>query len=190
MICAAYPVPNLRQHLRETRQKCVIDAAGKGSKTDPVQKCSARRDLMPHWHIRCVFWCRKEVNLLKRKPTIASTELIAKLQGGYYVATGIWPLLSMRTFEAITGPKVDKWLVKTVGVLVSVIGATLWVGGTRRQVAPELKLLAMGSAAGLTAIEIVYVARRRISPIYLLDAALEAVIVACWIAANGRRKSA
>jgi hypothetical protein len=92
---------------------------------------------------------------LKRKPTIASTELIAKLQGGYYVATGIWPLLSMRTFEAITGPKVDKWLVKTVGTLVSVIGATLWVGGTRRQVAPELKLLAMGSAAGLTAIEIV-----------------------------------
>jgi tetrahydromethanopterin S-methyltransferase subunit C len=94
----------------------------------------------------------------------------------------------MRSFEAITGPKVDKWLVKTVGVLVSVIGATLWVGGTRRQIAPELKLLATGSAAGLTGIEIVYVAKRRISPIYLLDAALEAVIVAYWKTASSRQK--
>ena len=127
---------------------------------------------------------------MKRKRSVASPELIAKLQGGYYVATGIWPLVSIRTFEAITGPKVDKWLVKTVGVLVSVIGATLWVGGTRRRIAPELKLLAMGSAAGLTAIDIVYVARGRISPIYLLDAALEAAIVAFWKAANVRRKSA
>jgi hypothetical protein len=127
---------------------------------------------------------------LKRKASIASPELIAKLQGGYYVATGIWPLLSMRSFEAITGPKVDKWLVKTVGVLVSVIGVTLWVGGTRRQIAAELKILATGSAAGLTAIDIVYVAKRRISPIYLLDAALEAMIVGCWKTASSRRKSA
>lgn len=105
------------------------------------------------------------------------------------MATGIWPLVSMRSFEAITGPKVDKWLVKTVGVLVSVIGATLWVGGTRGQTGPELKLLAMGSAAGLTAIDIVYVAKGRISPVYLLDAALEAVIVGCWKTATDRRKS-
>ena len=125
---------------------------------------------------------------MKRKRSVPSLELIAKLQGGYYAATGIWPLVSIRTFEAITGPKVDKWLVKTVGVLVSVIGATLWVGGTRRRIALELKLLATGSAAGLTAIDIVYVARGRISPIYLLDAALEAAIVAFWKAANVRRR--
>jgi hypothetical protein len=50
--------------------------------------------------------------------------------------------------------------------------------------------LATDSAAGLTAIDIVYVAKRRISPIYLPDAALEAAIVACWKAVNGRRKGA
>jgi hypothetical protein len=127
---------------------------------------------------------------LKRKCSVASTEVIGELQGGYYVATGMWPLLSMRSFEAITGPKVDKWLVKTVGVLVSVIGVTLWVGARRRQVTPELKLLATGSAAGLIGIEIVYVAKRRISPIYLLDAVLEAAIVGCWKAATSRRKNA
>jgi hypothetical protein len=125
----------------------------------------------------------KEV-LCLRKRSVVSQQLICQLQGGYYVATGIWPLVSMRSFEATTGPKVDKWLVKTVGVLVSVIGATLWVGGTRRQSGPELKLLAKGSAAGLTAIDIVYVAKGRISPIYLLDAVLEAAIVGCWKTAN------
>jgi hypothetical protein len=123
-----------------------------------------------------------------KKRDFPSPQIIAELQGGYYLTTGIWPLVSMRSFEAITGPKVDKWLVKTVGVLVSIIGATLWVGATRRQIAPELKLLAAGSAAGLTAIDVVYVAKGQISPIYLLDAALEAAIVGYWEMATDRRK--
>jgi hypothetical protein len=34
-------------------------------------------------------------------------------QGAYHLVTGVWPLVSMRTFASVTGPKVDKWLVKT-----------------------------------------------------------------------------
>jgi hypothetical protein len=41
----------------------------------------------------------------------------ALLQGGYFLFTGIWPLVSRRTFEAVTGPKKDFWLAQTVGVL-------------------------------------------------------------------------
>jgi hypothetical protein len=33
-------------------------------------------------------------------------------QDPFYFGSGVWPLLSMRTF--VTGPKTDKWLVKTV----------------------------------------------------------------------------
>jgi len=73
-------------------------------------------------------------------------------QGIYYVATGVWPLVSIRSFEAVTGPKTDRWLVKTVGVLVSVIGLVLVVAGRRRRVTPEATLLAASSAAGLAAI--------------------------------------
>ncbi|MGH7661110.1 MAG: hypothetical protein ACRENA_09390 [Vulcanimicrobiaceae bacterium] len=47
---------------------------------------------------------------------------VLKLQAGYYIATGIWPLLSMRSFEAITGPKTDRWLVRMVGLLAATIG--------------------------------------------------------------------
>src|SRR5690606_40344593 len=53
----------------------------------------------------------------------------------------------------------------------------------RRRVSPEVRLLAVGSAAGLAAIDVVYVARRRISLIYLLDALGEVILIGAWVAA-------
>jgi hypothetical protein len=103
---------------------------------------------------------------------------LARLQGLYFLATGVWPLLSMRTFEAVTGPKVDRWLVKTVGVLIGVIGASLVLGA--RRPAPATTVLAVGSAAGLGAIDTIYATRGRISSVYLLDAVLEALLLAAW----------
>src|ERR687889_207512 len=91
---------------------------------------------------------------------------LALVQAGYYVLSGVWPLLHLRSFERVTGPKADGWLVKTVGVLV--IGGALGLAGWRRRVSPEVALVAAGSAAGLAAIDVVYVGRRRISPVYLL----------------------
>ena len=52
-------------------------------------------------------------------------------QGAYYVATGIWSWVSLRTFEVVTGPKVDDWLVQTVGALAAAIGDTLLVAERR-----------------------------------------------------------
>ena len=101
-------------------------------------------------------------------------------QGAYYVITGVWPLVSIGTFQKVTGPKTDLWLVKTVGVVVGVTGGVLAGAGPRRQTAPEIPLLAVGSAAGLTGIDVVYVWRRRISRIYLLDAVAELALIAGW----------
>ncbi|MDP9375197.1 MAG: hypothetical protein M3Q65_22650 [Chloroflexota bacterium] len=105
---------------------------------------------------------------------------LALVQGVYYLVTGIWPLVSIGTFQKVTGPKVDLWLVKTAGVLITAIGAALVSAGVRKQLAVEIPLLAVGSAAGLTGIEVVYVARKRISPVYLLDAAAEVVLILGW----------
>src|SRR5207245_10216197 len=107
-------------------------------------------------------------------------------QGTYYLMTGVWPLISMRTFEAVTGPKTDHWLVKTIGVLVAVIGAVLLLAGFRSQFNLEIVVLAVASALGLTGIDIWYVARKVIPPIYLLDAVAELLLVALWIIAVGR----
>jgi hypothetical protein len=107
--------------------------------------------------------------------------LVALAQAFYFSLTGIWPLVSMATFEAVTGPKFDDWLVKTVGVLVSVIGGVLAVAGLRRAITLEILLLAVGSAVALAGIDVVYVAKRRISPVYLLDALAEVILIALWI---------
>jgi hypothetical protein len=111
---------------------------------------------------------------------------IASLQGTYFLATGIWPLVSRRTFERVTGPKVDFWLAQTVGVLVASIGTSLLVGARRRKIDPELEILAVSSAAGLAAIDVIFSLRGRISRIYLLDAAGESAIVASWVLGASR----
>jgi hypothetical protein len=122
------------------------------------------------------------------QPEERSRAWLACIQGVVYLATGVWPLVSMRTFERVTGPKVDRWLVKTVGVLVTVIGGVLIVAGRRRTVSDELLLLAAGSAAGLAGIDVVYSTRGRISKVYLLDALGELALVAGWL--RLRRRSA
>jgi hypothetical protein len=114
-----------------------------------------------------------------------------RVQSAYYVATGLLPFVSRRAFEAVTGPKTEWWLVQTVGALVTVTGATLARAVARRRVTPEVLALAVGNAAALAAIDVVYVARRRIRAVYLLDAALEAgLVVMLTRSRNGRQRSA
>ena len=128
-----------------------------------------------------------------RKPegTSAASPFFAYLsmaQGLYYVTTSLWSLLSVGTFQRVTGPKTDVWLVKTVGVLVGAIGLALGVAGFRREKTPEIGLLGAASAAGLAGIDAYYAGRRRISAVYLLDAVAELVLLALWLYVLGRGK--
>ena len=106
-------------------------------------------------------------------------------QGAYYLATGIWPLLSPGTFQAVTGPKRELWLTKTVGALAAVTGGVLSYAGVRGRRPSEVAMLAVGMAGAFAAVDIVYVAKRRISPVYLVDAALQLGIAATWIFGRG-----
>jgi hypothetical protein len=114
------------------------------------------------------------------KPT--RTALLA--HGGYYLATGVAPFVSRRAFEAVTGPKREWWLVETVGVLVAAVGTGLLGAAVRDRVTPELEIIATGCAAGLAGIDVVYVARRRIAPTYLIDAAIEIALIAAHVRAR------
>ncbi|HKP51718.1 MAG TPA: hypothetical protein VJ183_03605 [Chloroflexia bacterium] len=109
------------------------------------------------------------------------SQLTALGQGAYYALTGIWAIVHIKSFQKVTGPKTDIWLVKTVGALVIAIGAALGMAGLRRNETAEIAVLGTGSAAALGAIDVVYVARKSISPIYLLDAIAEAGIIAMWV---------
>ncbi len=98
-------------------------------------------------------------------------------QSAYYVATGVFPFLSRRGFEALTGPKREWWLVQTVGAVVAVIGCAVASAVRHDRVTTETVALAAGSAASLAAIDVVYVVRRRIAPTYLIDAVVQVVFL-------------
>ena len=104
----------------------------------------------------------------------------ARLQGVFYLATGLWPIVHLKSFEAVTGPKVDKWLVKTIGGLIAVVGTALLVGAGERS--RGLKVLGIGSALALGASDAIYSLRGRISKVYLADAAAEAGVIGLWTA--------
>ena len=123
--------------------------------------------------------------------------VLCAVQGVYYLVTGVWPLVSIDTFQMVTGPKTDHlvtgresdhWLVNTVAVLVTSNALVLLLAAWRNRPSPEVVLLAVGSALGLTAIDVVYVARDVIRPIYLADAALEIVFVVAWLRVAARMR--
>lgn len=106
---------------------------------------------------------------------------VALLQGIFYLLTGLWGVVHRSSFEQVTGPKTDYWLVRTVGALVAVTGIVLLVAVSQERLPLEVFLLAVSNAAALTAIDVVYVTRERIARVYLLDAATEVVLIVAWL---------
>src|SRR5688572_1280353 len=98
-------------------------------------------------------WTRREGS-----KTVGAFRVLCLVQGFYFLVTGVWPLVSIDTFQAVTGPKTDHlvtgregdhWLVNTVAVLVTADALVLLLATWRGRPSPEVALLALGSAAGL-----------------------------------------
>lgn len=118
-----------------------------------------------------------------------STTVLYAVQATYYGLTGLWPLIHIDSFKAVTGEKTDNlptgldadhWLVMTVGVLVTAIALGLATAAIRRTHSVEMVVVAIGAAVGLTGIDVVYVLRNVIQPIYLVDAVLQVLLIAAW----------
>jgi hypothetical protein len=105
------------------------------------------------------------------------TRSVLQGQAAYYIASGTFPFVSMRLFERVTGKKYDRWLVQMVGLLAMSIGVSLLAGTLKKRVKQPTLTLAVTSALSFAGIDIVHVARKRISPIYLADAAAELAIL-------------
>lgn len=108
------------------------------------------------------------------------------IQAAYYLASGMFPLVSRRGFEALTGPKRDWWLVQMVGLLAVSAGAVLASGVKAREPSSETLLLSALSAASFAAIDAIYGLNRTISPIYLADAAVELALCAAVLTPTRR----
>ena len=98
--------------------------------------------------------------------------LITRLQGAYYVATGLWSLVHYRSFEAISGRKREPWLVRTVGLLVVANG--IWL--VRHAGSRATRELADAAAASLAVADVLAV-RSGQRWVYLGDAAVECLLI-------------
>ena len=116
--------------------------------------------------------------------------LLATFQGLYYLLTGLWPVVDLDSFQAVTGGKTDLWLVKTIGLLIAVIGAAIFRARNRPALFPEILILAAGSALALGSVDVLYSLRGVISKVYLLDAPVEAALVAAWAVIWARQQRA
>jgi hypothetical protein len=119
----------------------------------------------------------------------AASVTARRAQGTWYVVTGVWPILSFRTFEAVVGPKPDRFQTQATGLVFVAVGLALqpWrndpypdTSGQDVALSGTARLLAVATAGLTAAIELAY--RRKVRPVFLADAALETVFAAAALA--------
>jgi hypothetical protein len=99
------------------------------------------------------------------------------IQGTYYLITGLWPLINIQSFLAVTGCKTDLWLVKTFGITLACIGATILMSGREKAVNFPILFLSLATAASLTCSDFYYSLKEIISWVYLIDGSVEILLV-------------
>jgi len=97
--------------------------------------------------------------------------IVTCVQGIYYLITGIWPMVHMESFVAVTGPKTDYWLVRMVALLSISIGAAI----LSQKRGPYV--LHFCAALSFIAIDCYYALNDVIWDIYLADAVAQAVVI-------------
>lgn len=109
---------------------------------------------------------------------------LARGHGWFNIVGGVWPLLHLRSFEAVLGPKVDRWLVRTVAGLMVVNGVVQVSAGSSTDALAQARRIGIGTALTLGTIDLVYAPRGRISRLYLVDAVVEGAWVLAWLSAG------
>jgi hypothetical protein len=109
---------------------------------------------------------------------------VARGHGLFNIVGGAWPLLHLPSFEAVLGPKVDRWLVRTVAGLMIVNGAVQVSVGSSPEALQQASRIGIGTALTLGTIDVVYAPRGRISKVYLVDALLEGAWILAWLHAR------
>jgi hypothetical protein len=103
------------------------------------------------------------------------------IEGIFYLLMGLWPLLHMLSFQKVTGPKTDLWLMITVGGFLCVYGLAFLLESRRPVISNSVMCLAVGIPLVLLWVDVYYVYGGVISAVYMIDALLENIIVFSWL---------
>ncbi|MEU1851494.1 hypothetical protein ABZ499_20005 [Streptomyces sp. NPDC019990] len=117
------------------------------------------------------------------------THTLAVAHGAFNIAGGLWPLLHLRSFEWVFGPKTDVWLQMTTGGLLASAGVAQLAAAGDAQGPAHARRIGLGTALTLLAVDLVYVPKGRIRPTYLLDAAMQTGWIAAWLRPSPARST-
>lgn len=106
---------------------------------------------------------------------------LALAQGLYDLVGGLWPLLHFRSFEEVTGPKVDHWLVRTVAGMLVVMGVVLLRDAYRNRVPDSMRTMAGGLSGVLAIVALISSVGGWISWTYFLDGLIHLSFALGWI---------
>jgi hypothetical protein len=106
--------------------------------------------------------------------------ILAVAQVVYIAVTALWPLVDIKSFMEITGPKTDVWLVKTVAALLLPISLTMSTLLYTARDQRSLFVLGASTAAAFLVVDLYYSLNDVISDIYLLDAVIEFFFLIGW----------
>jgi hypothetical protein len=103
---------------------------------------------------------------------------LAKIHAIINFFSGAWPALHLRSFEKVTGPKQDEWLVKTISWLFILSSVALWKASKDE----DVRVLGIGWPAIIGGADIYYALfKNRIKKVYLIDAAVQMSILTAWL---------
>ncbi|MEU0404094.1 hypothetical protein ABZ318_28470 [Streptomyces sp. NPDC006197] len=105
---------------------------------------------------------------------------VARAQGLFNIVGGLWPVVSLRSFERIYGAKTDRWLQRTSGALLASAGFSMLRAEPTPAGLRQARRIGVGTALTFLTIDLVYVPRRTIPATYLMDAAKEIAWLAAW----------
>lgn len=108
-------------------------------------------------------------------------KLLLRIQSSYIFITAAWPIIDIKSFIAVTGPKNDLWLVKTVAALLISVSVTL---GSFLFIKTDLRpaiILGASTSAAFIIVDFYYAISNVISDIYMADGLLETVFLLGWI---------
>lgn len=112
------------------------------------------------------------------------------VQGMYFLITAVWPLIDMTSFMAVTGPKVDQWLVRTVSMLlIPYTYICFWVAFHSEAVSKLLITVMTLTGLGLALVELIHYMNGTIKWVYAADAILQIIFVIWWLSRINHRKN-
>ena len=114
--------------------------------------------------------------------TTPLTRYLIIAHGLYLTIGGLWPLFYLQGFEAVTGPKVEDFLVRTIALILLLTAVVLFLQLRKPKAEQSAIAMAAGVSFILGLVGIITAAGGWIRPIYFADGAIHLLFAMSWAA--------